>query len=454
MRIIIPVIISLSLLYNAIIYELGGIHLAFTIISAILSFVFFSKGKLIEHLPSLVILFYCYLSTSFLSFSHLVPPIWTDLDLQRIAELGSKIYLVAVLSVFAVDLIHQKYTKKYTNSLKPYRITDRQVKVFFVLSYFLSIISYVLGVSVMGAESRVLPFHLSGVLHDYRTVFAPSFFMLIVENRIIRKKNIPHNWYLLFVVWCLFEAFLRISKSFLVFGMMPVGIYLILYYKPSFKKLLVYLVPFTIAALFIYAIMGTMRGATSATISGLEEAQRKQSEIETSEEWGNPLVGSFNRMFMTGMDYRKDYFEFNHNDLFDFSRAPGIILIGGTARYRTYILHNQQMGRHNSDGTTGIIDPLLWGGFGFCYIVLFIYIIAAKFAEKHIKGRLSLLVLWSLVFLSFMSDGTISWVLSQNVFSLYVTRFIVIFLSIRLNYNYRSKQKNNKYLVLNDVLSR
>lgn len=452
MRRFIPFIISISLFYNAFVYDLGVVHIAFAVISSFLSLIYFSQINWIHRLPSLTILLYCYLSTAFLSFSHLVPPIWTETDLMRIARLGSNIYCVAILSISFIDLLFQKrYKNRYNNQMiSSYFISTKQVTFFFILSYALSIISYILGVSVMGAESTVLPFHLSGVLHGYRTVFAPLFFMLIVENRLLNKRNVPRKWYLLFTIWCLFEAFLRISKSFFVFGLMPVGIFLFFYYRPSFKKLLVYMAPFTITALFLYAIMGAMRGSSGATIAGLQEAQKIQSSNETSEEWGNPLVGSFNRMFMTGMAYRIDYDAFNHVDLFDFSSAPAIIVLGGTARYRTYFLHGQQEGRHNSDGTTGIIDPLLWGGFGFCYIILFLLIASAIYTERHTGGRrLGLLVSFSLLFFSLITDGTVSWILSQNESSLLITRLIVIFILIKINYGY--KNQNNKLQRINVV---
>ncbi|SHK28382.1 hypothetical protein [Xylanibacter ruminicola] len=438
--------ISFSLVLNSIYYDLVGIDIVISILSAILSIIYLLKIRWIDHLPSLVILLYCYLSTSFLSFSHMVPPIWTDLDLKRIAEFGNRIYFVAIFSILISNVFRERFNIGYAKWFNTYSIKDNQVRFFFRLSYALSIISYALGVSVMGAESTVLPFHLSGILHDYRTMFAPLFFMLIIENRILNKKRIPRQWYVLFIIWCLFEAFLRISKSFLVYGMMPIGLFLFLYYKPTFKKLVIYLAPFTIVALFIYAVMGTMRGATSATFSGLIEAQKMQSKSETSEEWGNPLVGSFNRMFMTGMAYRIDYNDFNHTALFDFNHSPGIFLLGGTARYRTYVLHGQQEGRYNSDGTTGIVDPLLWGGFGFCYLVISILIFIAIFTENRVKGRVGLLVSYTLLFFSFISEGTISWILSQNEFSLYVTRFVIIYLLIRLNYNYKSKRIEHKII--------
>lgn len=442
MKIIIPFIICISLFYNIIAYDLGISHIIMAIISSLLSFLFFLRIKWLDKLPSLTILLYCYLSTSFLSFSHLVPPIWTDLDLKRIAELGSKIYFVVIFSITFVHAFFKLEDKK-KHTLQSFIITDKHVKYFFVLSYLLSVISYMLGISVMGAQATVLPFHLSGVFHDYRTVFAPLFFMLIVENRHLNRKAIPPKWYFLFIIWCLFEAFLRISKSFFVFGMMPVGIFLLFYYKPSVKKLLVYMIPFTFVALFLYAIMGAMRGVSGATLSGLQEANKIQSENGVSEEWGSPLVGSFNRMFMTGMAYRIDYADFNHEDLFDFSQAPAIYLLGGTARYRTYFLHGQAEDRHNSDGTTGIIDPLLWGGFGFCYIVLVVLTIAAAFVEKRTRTYLGLQVSFALIFFTLISENTISWILSQNEFSLYVTRFIVIYLLIKLNYKYKTKSKGH-----------
>lgn len=441
MRKIIPIVISVSLFFNAVYYDLGPIDMLLAVISSVFSFQYFKGIRWRDKLSSLLVLLTCYLSLSFLPFSHLVPPIWSYLDLTRIASFGSKVYFVVITSLIIASAFQQRYAYNNMQYRGSYVLTSKQVNIFFIITYFTSFVSYALGVSVMGAAATELPFHMSGVLHDYRTVFAPLFFMIIVENRVLNNKSVPRKWYILFIIWCLFESFLRISKSSLVMGMLPVGLFLVLYYKPSFRKLTVYLVPFTIAALFVYVVIGGMRGSEKATLTNLTEAQKNATTGEISEEWGGPITASFNRMFMTAMDYRADYNEFDQNSFFDFSRAPLLFFWQGTARYRTYQLHSKTEDMFDSDGATGIIDPLFWGGYGFCYLILMINAFLAVIVENKIKGRLGLQISCALLFFNLITTGNLSWVLSQNLLSYYIVRLIAIYVVIRLNYKYRIKTK-------------
>lgn len=443
MNLFVSLLISISLVFNSFYYGLGVGDIMLSVISSFLTFVYFGRINWRNKLSSLSVLLYCYLSMSFLPFSHLVPPIWNDIDLFRIALFGGRVYFVVILSMVVCSVFQKRYNNNRLNIKGSYIITDKNVKHFFAITWFASIISYALGVSVMGAEATELPFHMSGVLHDYRTVFAPLFFMIIVENRVLNHKKVPRKWYAIFVVWCLFESFLRISKSSLVWGMMPVGLFLILYYKPSFKKLSLYMVPFVLAALFIYVVIGGMRGSGKATLSGFTEARNNATTGVISDEWGGPVTASFNRMFMSAMNYRADYYEFDQGRLFDFSKVPLIVLWKGTARYRTYQLHSKTEDMFDSDGTTGIIDPLFWGGYGFCYIILFITAGFAVVVEERTKGRLGLQISYALIFYNLIMTGNISWILSQNMFSYYVVRLIAIYVLIRLNYKYKKKMSNN-----------
>ena len=224
-------------------------------------------------------------------------------------------------------------------------------------------------------------------------------------------------------------------------GMLPVGLFLILYYKPSIRKLTIYLVPFTIAALFVYVVIGGMRGAEKATLEGFTQARQNATTGQLSEEWGGPVTASFNRMFMSAMNYRADYHEFDDGKLFDFSKAPIIFLWKGVARYRTYFLHGKTESMFDSDGTTGVIDPLFWGGYGFCYIILFLTAGLAVIVENRVRGRLGLQISCALIFYNLIMTGNLSWLLSQNMFSYYVVRLIAIYLIIKLNYKYKQKQK-------------
>lgn len=439
MRIFICAFICVSLIFNTFIYELGILDVFLAVVSSILTISYFSRIRFVDKMSSLAILFYCYFSMSFLPFTHLVPPIWNTLDLTHIATFGNKIYFVVISTIWLTELF-QKRTfryKSFTNN--SYHISDEQVRLFFIVTMSLSAISYVLGVSVMGAEATVLPFHLSGVLHNYRVIFAPLFFMLIIENKILNHQKIPSKWFALFIVWCLFESFLRISKSSLVYGMLPAVLFMLFYYKPPFKKVVLYLVPFMLVAVTVYSIIGGMRGVERATVDALVDSREEASKKEYSPEWGDPITGSFNRMFMTAWDYREDYGVFDESKMFDFSKAPLILVWKGTARYRTYMLHGKSESGFDSDGTTGIIDPLFWGGYGFCYLCLFLITVLAVIFENGSKGRLGLQIFCALIFWNLIQKGIISWILNQNLIIAYVVRIVAVYLIIRLNYNYKKK---------------
>lgn len=99
-------------------------------------------------------------------------------------------------------------------------------------------------------------------------------------------------------------------------------------------------------------------------VSARNEAQAEEIPIFMK------LATPLNRTFMTPAQYMKDYSYINNEALFDFSKAPVLYAMGGSAVYQTFIIDGYPPTAIHSSGTSGLTDPLLHGGYGLSYIIV------------------------------------------------------------------------------------
>jgi len=267
----------------------------------------------------------------------------------------------------------------------------------------------------------------------FRRFFVPYLFAVIIENYILRGYKVPKSVVVYYLIWCVVEIFAWLSKSVFVEHLEPLLLLLYIYYRPPVKKFAVYIAPLLAFFLVMYPIVEAMR--TMDTEVSLTERITTAKEISESNDENSGVLAPLNRTFMTGFHYINDYDYINHDDLFDFSKIPLLVGYGGAAGYQTFFIDQYPVGVAHSSGTTGVMDPILHGGYGLLYVMIFIWVILSISLDKSLfKRRYSVYVILFLLL----------WELSnnQNLSSLYdaigLQRFFIsavaILFAFRINY--------------------
>lgn len=320
---------------------------------------------------------------------------------------------------------------------QPIHIPEYYLKIAFAIIFPISLFSYVMGIGRMGAEAVVLPFHLTGIFVFSQTKLFPALFMVFIENRILNGARLKKSYFIWYFLWSVLMTFVLLSKGILVSNFIPLFIMMYFYFKPSRYTILKYSLPIITFFFFMYPIIGLLRlsadGNSEITITSIIEASDDADEPTSRND--NAFLRPLNRTFKTGSHYIYDYPALANDDFFDFSRVQVLSLLGGSARYQTLVMENYPETAHHSSGSSGLMDPILFGGKGFMYIVVFAIMLMAAFCDRlYKKNRISIYALLIYFIFDLIANHNISLIYD-------FTSIIVTFLSIIIAYYANFRQK-------------
>lgn len=175
-----------------------------------------------------------------------------------------------------------------------------------------------------------------------------------------------------------------------------------IYYRPKFSVVLRYGAPVMLMLVLLFPIVGAMRSFKDSNMSVTEKifSARELSNEEKGKDaqYNNSLEATYNRAFMTGSYYMNAYPHLNHLDLLDFSRVPFILLNGGVSFIITHEVDGFPIDYPHNSGSTGVLDALFFGGYGFCYIMMFLIIILASVIDSpKLKDMISIKIMLALL---------------------------------------------------------
>ncbi len=304
-----------------------------------------------------------------------------DSDFTALASYSIKVvFLVMFTYLLSNKLIRTKPSEmKYEVYTRP---TGAKLGIFFTVIFILSYISLVVGIGQMGKETTRLPFHLAGIIQFIRVYFV-QYFALILYVSLKKDYALGDNkansriklFFILYFLWSLFETYVRISKSAVINAFLPILLYetYIAALQHRVKKLAISLTPFFVFLLLIYTVVENSRSAGDVTF----EVNTENNATYLNPNANDPIIRPYSRFFINGFHFLTCYKEVDQNALFDFSKMPIVLAVGGAARYKTYIIDGYPDGVHHSSGNTYLIDALLCGGYGLSYIFLIILVLAA-----------------------------------------------------------------------------
>ena len=410
------------------------------IIATVLSLSLFSQYDFLSNIGKYVVLLTLWVSVVMMPAFHLVSHIlrlyeMKQSDYDRICSFGAKIYFIVVVSWLILGTIRYGRKNNYSKILyQPIELPEKIIVILLIGLFFLTAFCYVIGLGRMGGETIRLPFHLSGLINLFRGSFIPIFFIIIAENYILRGKKIPNRFYYLYGFWTLFESFAWMSKARLITNFEPLLILLYLYYRPKMKNIAKVIIPFILIFLFMYPIIGAMRNLEEGSIT--EKFSEARSMTKDDEDNDETIVKPLNRTFMSSYLYAQDYDYIDNESLFDFSKTAIVVLNGGAPAYQTVVIDGYSVDVAHSSGTSGLMDPLLHGGYGLCFIFVILFMVFATWLDVYFKSRkysicvVLLLSLWQMVnFLNISSfyDG----VGLQGYFVTIITIYTAWFINFR-----------------------
>ncbi len=385
--------------------------------------------------------FVYWMSVIFMPAFHLVMSIsafYIAIDQEwnnKLLNFGIPLYLFTSISLLLSGLFFSQI--KRNDTFIPSVISITKFRNIILFCFALSIVGYITGISRMGGEVVVLPFHLGGVINLFRKVMMPVLFAIIVEGYILAGKKIPREMWIYYIAWAFMEIFSWLSKSILVTDLIPVLFLLYIYYKPSAKNISKTLLPLVFVFLVLYPIVEGMRSVDKGI-------SLRDSFVEASNNTENDVDGilkPINRTFMFGLQYAQDYRYINGKNLFDFSRAPILLYMGGAEVYQTFIIDGYPPESHNSSGTTGLMDPILHGGIGLMYVIVFLVCLLAGYTDKLLKCKYySIVVTLLMLLMIYTRNANISTLYNSTGVQTLFVYALCIYFSYR--YNYRNKILN------------
>lgn len=438
-----------TILLAVILNSISIVDFSLLLLSTLLSMAILTRYPLFPNAAKYMLLLIVWIAVVMMPSLHLISHISSyvnyqvvQVDYERVLSFGSKVFFITVFSFLICGrLIQKKNTKTY--NYQPRVISERYVKTGFIIAFILSLFSLYTGISKLGGEPVYLPFHLGGIINLTKSILIPSLFAVFIENRILNKIKVDRKYFVLYGLWVLLEIFVCMSKGVILNYSLPLALVLIFYYRPSPKLFIRYLAPIVLLFLFLYPIIGVMRYDDSGSFTEKFLNSKKQAD-EVSEDKPFVLITVMNRVFMTGFQYSVDYQYLDKEQFFDFSRLPLLFIYRGSAGYQTHYADGYPDDAINSSGTTGIMDPLLHGGYGLCYIVITFIMLLAGLTDKFFRKRqysiysLMLLLIWGLC------NSNISSLYDPVGLQQYLVSFISMYLAYIVNFKHSVKSLNNQ----------
>lgn len=377
---------------------LNYIFLAINIVGTIS---LFKSVRSIKESLATVFLFtyiFCSLHVEALTRMQISSFVITEEGRENIAFHDLAIFANEVLFVFSLSFLVLKRAIKLTENHHKYiqksLFSNRAFYVLLLTAYFFTFVCGVLGIGKMGFEAAVvLPFKLNGIMQFYRTDIFPLFIALYVYDRIKNNRNIDRKIFVLLLFWALLESIVRLSRGAVVTSFFPL-LFMLIYTIRINKQFIVKIVfPLVGVAFLMFPVITLMRQSGDVSIEQVKADEKSSEKSNVGEH-------AFLRTFLSGIYYVRMYSTgYDDPSLFYFGRLPAVLALGGSAMYTTREIDGRTDNVVHSSGTSGILDPLVIGGKGLCFIMIVLLVFLAIYLDRRIgKEKLMYKVICIMIF--------------------------------------------------------
>ena len=428
-------LVSIVLLGNAIKFEYSAFDLFVMVFNVFMTYHYLKLRKsLYQSLASFVLFIYIFLSINlyaFGNFTGLMDENYTTEQRAALALFGNNALMCFFIGsiIFSSKLKTTLKSDIVDRSLKP-PISRTNVYTIICFAFVLSIVSYILGIGRMGAEGVQLPFKLNGIIQMIRTDVIPIVIMIVVARNYHDKKL--KIYLILFFFLALLETFVMLSKSRLIFLFLPLLLYYILRERRINKRMIKAMLPVVLVFFLLYPIIGAMRYIKSdsrLSLNSIKESKELSEDLERKKDNDGIQIQFYNRSFLAGQHYMNAYPTLKGESLFNFSRLPIILVMGGSAAYETHVIEQFPETAMHSSGTTGITDALLLGGHGLAYItILLLTLFASMIDRPRLSRKLILKVFLLLLFIELIRAKSFSTFLDVLIVPFIASKIVEYFL--------------------------
>lgn len=366
----------------------------------------------------------------------------SDKEYERLALWGNHLFFV-VFSVLAFFSIFQHKKKSNIATIETAKSKDFAplLKFCSILVVFLQIVSLIFGLAGNQEDARmVLPFHLNGIIDEYRATIYPFIFVVYLYDRLSGGGKIERKWVIVYIIYALLEVFVRNSKGSLLISFAPV--LLICFYMGQINKRFAarYIVPLFMAVVMLYPVVENARSYGQISFETLFSSANNLKNVDETEK-SSPYI----RTFLTGCYYMKcDSYVSKNEFEFDFHNVPMLLALRGGAAYMTRIIDGVPDTVHHSSGVTGLCDALLWGGYPMCYFITIILTILAVWADKSILFNKN--ILYKIIFFGWFYQRLMSTTISFFIDNLFLPSVVSLVLEIFIaNYYTKNYCKKRHY---------
>ncbi len=439
-KLILWLCISAILLGNAVKFEFDGSETFILLFNIVMTYQYLTTRKsLYQSLASCCLLIYVFLSLNLYAFGNfmgLMGEQYTVEQRSALAVFGNNVLCCFLVgSMIFLSRRRERFNPQEIDKSLRRPFSPTVVWLILSVAFTLSFISYCLGIGRMGAEGVQLPFKLNGIIQMIRTDIIPIVFMMIVARN-YRDKRLK-KYLICFFFLALLETFVMLSKSRLVFLFLPLVLYYVLRERRIDKKLIKALLPVVVVFFLLYPIIGAMRYIDSDSLfsfSSIQKSKELSEDLESQKEGDGIQIQFYNRSFLAGQHFMNAYDTIKDEDLFDFSRFPLIVVMGGSAAYETHVIEQFPETAIHSSGTTGITDALLVGGRGLAYAtILLLTFLASLIDSPKSNKKLMLKVFFLLLFIELIRAKSYSTFLDMLILPFMASKIFEYFI-IRKSY--------------------
>jgi len=442
---------------NRVVVRLGLLYIGFSILGSLCSFGYATQGLLAGIIwLSIILLKVALLGTIRLEVrpSEFTVLVFLDLGLYlypslRLAVgyerllLEQYVYLgvvglVAGVALFLTSQVFRRVGKEVKLDHHVGFSDGKLIGAFLLVicaGFFASIISYYLGISLLGREASVqLPYKLNGILLYYRK-FSVSFLCILILALIFAKQR-KFSWLLLFFyfVWVVVEIYVKQSKGWIFVASLP-----LLYFALSNGFLrwrhVIGLTVCLAGYISVYPLLVVIRDASIAGYSLIDSGQYVLSHRFRTMGIGDYFFHFYSRVF--GDSSKLLNIQYAFDATYFFNNFAVVNLYKNPAYFYTRYILEVPLGVVFSAGSTGVFGGMIvFGLLGVAGTVSLVGLFAAWIDRKFVRSshRLDIFspALSSFVFL-FMMQGFWQWIFDrETVFVIIFHVVIILYLNSKL----------------------
>lgn len=416
---------------SAIRYNYGPWDMIIVLINMLLFYIYFHNQLFKNNFLYLMLYGYVFLSSTVVAAFQLQQKAFFYYglaeysDFHALALFSNRLLFVLSIPLIFKPLFREKTEIKLFLKDKIKRGNGTLVfitNVLFFIAFSFTIISFFLGINDVSEASITLPFHLNGFIDEYRRTIFPILFSVYIYDCLANKRNIKKGILFLYFLWSILEMLVRVSKGAILTSFLPIFITYFIAGKFTVKVFLSKILPITIIFLVFYPVIENLRSFGNISFANLYDSFTSVFENESSN--SSPFL----RLFINGIDYIKVRKIVDSDvSFFCFDRASVLVSERGSAFYITHVIEGFDRSYHHSSGTTGIVDALLFGGYGLAYFFVFIMGFISLFINNRLfKNKKIYLLIVAMLMKTLIMQRSISFFIDPLVIASVVSLLIEI----------------------------